>query len=68
MYYESYQSAYTGTRQKGFSKLWMDIDDILGDDYEDSNGHGDGDGDNDGSSNSVKGNTNSLKPQQNSEL
>jgi len=31
MYYDSYQSVYTGTKPRKFSKLWMDVDDISGD-------------------------------------
>ena len=32
--YDSYQSVYTGTKPRPFSKLWIEVDDILGDNIE----------------------------------
>mmetsp|Transcript_18729 Transcript_18729/g.52351 ORF Transcript_18729/g.52351 Transcript_18729/m.52351 type:complete len:774 (+) Transcript_18729:153-2474(+) len=31
VHYDSYQSTYTGTKSRPFSKLWMEVDDIFGD-------------------------------------
>jgi hypothetical protein len=43
MYYDSYQSIYTGIKPRKFTKLWLYIDDILGDIIIDDDVHNDGD-------------------------